>query len=259
MINYRLKDQFVISVCGKGGVGKSTIITLIAIILSEYEDQILLVDADPNLNLGELLGIKVDQSIGNIIDNTILDVRDKSENYEGAVLLEYRIWDSIQSIKNINLLSMGYTSQNMCYCAINSIIIKIIDFLKSTYNLILIDMPAGLEHFSRRTDRDVDIMILITDKSKMGMKTIERILELSQEVNISFKKIILIGNKINNEYKFLDDFCQKKGIIFGGILPYDQKIAEFNLEGKKLLDIPNESKLVKELKKIIINKFDIFI
>jgi len=114
------------------------------------------------------------------------------------------------------------------------------------------DMEAGLEHLSRRTDRDVDIMIVVTDPSSMGLQTAKRVKEVAKEVHIDFKKFYLIGNRFKPEMEpMLKDEAKKLGYEFVGIIPTDDNVFTHNLTGKPLLNLPNESSAILAVKQIL--------
>jgi CO dehydrogenase maturation factor len=123
---------------------------------------------------------------------------------------------------------------------------RILDTLTRNYEVALLDMEAGLEHLSRRTDRDVDSMIVVTDPSKMGLETARRIKEIIDEVHIDVKHIYLVGNRFTPD---LEELLQKTaddiGLEYGGIIPVDENVIAFNLTGKPLLDIPDDSPAYK--------------
>ena len=152
-----------------------------------------------------------------------------------------------------DLLAMGRGEGEGCYCFINSVLTRIIDVLSKNYDITLIDMEAGLEHFSRRTDRDVDTLLIITDPSKMGFETARRIKELTKEVHIDFKNIYLIGNRFPEDLQdALRKLSEELDIQLIGIIPNDDKVAKYNLQGKSLLLIPDDSPAVKAVREIAV-------
>jgi CO dehydrogenase maturation factor len=246
----------VIAVSGKGGVGKTTTTALMAKVLSEAntERSILFIDANPDSNLPEVLGIPVTRTVGTVTD----ELRKSLERSEipptitKEDILETRIFEILKETPNFDLLVMGRGEGEGCYCPVNAFLTHIIDRLSKNYDLTIIDMEAGLEHLSRRTDRDVDIMIVVTDPSSMGLQTAKRVKEVAKEVNITFKKFYLIGNRFKPEMEStLKMETEKIGYEFAGILPSDDNIFTFNLTGKPLLLLPQESPALPALKKIL--------
>ncbi len=245
----------VVSVAGKGGVGKTTLVALLLKTLLDSNDRrdILLVDADPAANLPDVLGVKVEKTVG-MVANELKKKIEKGELPLGVSkrdLLEAWVYSTLIELDDFDMLVMGRTEGEGCYCYVNSVLTKILDTLLSNYDLILMDMEAGLEHLSRRTDKDVDIMIIVTDPSAMGFKTALRIKELAKEVHINIKEIYLVGNRFPDGMEDrLEKWASRIGLEAAGIIPYDPLVDEYNLEGIPLLKLPSESRAVSATMKI---------
>lgn len=250
------KKGLVIAVSGKGGVGKTTTTALMAKILSESnpERDILVIDANPDSNLADVLGLPVTRTVG-MVTNDLKKSLEKSEippTMTKEDILETRIFEILSETPSFDLLVMGRGEGEGCYCPVNAFLTHIIDRLVGNYDLTLMDMEAGLEHLSRRTDRDVDIMIVVTDPSSMGLKTARRIKEVAKEVQIDFKKLYLIGNRFKQEMELkLREESQKLGYDFAGIIPTDDNIFTHNLSGKPLLSLPSDSPAIPATKQIL--------
>lgn len=239
------REGQVIAISGKGGVGKTTIAALMVKNLSEAKQRgLLVVDANPDSNLADLLGIPISKTLGTaamelkkaIDKGEIPPERTKRE------ILEYHVFDILKETPDFDLLVMGRTEGEGCYCIVNDLLTDIIDSFSKNYDLTLMDMEAGLEHLSRRTDRDVDIMVIVTDPSSMGFQTAKRIKELAAEVHIEFKKIYLIGNRFGPEMEpMLREEASKIGVEFAGIVPHDDEVLQYNLAGRSLLELPQKS------------------
>jgi len=237
--------NIVISVSGKGGAGKTTVAALLLkLLLERTERSILVVDADPATNLPDVLGVPVAKTVGmveaefrrKIDDGTIPPSMTKD------TLLEAWVHGVLVEGPRFDLLAMGRSEGEGCYCPVNYILSKVVDALSRNYDVVLMDMEAGLEHLSRRTDRDVDVMLIVTDPSKMGLQTAARINELAREVHISFKRMVLVGNlfPVSMEQE-LRGHAAKVGLEFGGIIPADPAVAEYNMRGTPLLGLPSDS------------------
>jgi len=246
----------VIAVSGKGGVGKTTTTALMAKILGESspEKSVLVIDANPDSNLADVLGIPMIKTVGMTTD----DLRKSLEKSEipptmtKEDILETRIFEILRETPNFDLLVMGRGEGEGCYCPVNAFLAHIVDRLMGNYDITLMDMEAGLEHLSRRTDRDVDIMIVVTDPSSMGLQTAKRVKEVAKEVHIDFKKFYLIGNRFKPEMEpMLRDEAQKLGYEFVGIIPTDDNIFTHNLTGKPLTNLPSDSPAIPAVKQIL--------
>ncbi len=247
----------VISVSGKGGTGKTTLTALILrTLIKNSKKKILVVDADPATNLPDVLGININTTVGDAATKLKKEIEEGSlsPSIQKQDLLESRVYEALIETRDFDFLPMGRSEGEGCYCYVNSILTRILDVLTKNYDITLMDMEAGLEHLSRRTDRDVDIMIIITDPSKMGFETARRIKEVAEEVHINFKEIFLVGNKFNDsQLSFLKKKSEEIGIKFLGYLPYDENVATYNLDGKSLLNLPPDSPSVKAAEDIVRN------
>jgi len=251
-----LKKGLVIAVSGKGGVGKTTATALMVKILSESNPtkDILVIDANPDSNLAEVLGVPVPKTVGMVTDE-LRKALEKSEIPPAMTkedILETRIFEILRETPSFDLLVMGRGEGEGCYCPVNAFLTHIVDRLIGNYDITLMDMEAGLEHLSRRTDRDVDIMLVVTDPSSMGLMTARRIKEVAKEVHIDFKKFYLIGNRWKPEMEpTLEEEAKKLGYEYVGTIPTDDNIFTHNFTGKPLLSLPPESPAIPAVKNIL--------
>jgi len=251
-------DKIVLAISGKGGVGKTTLAASMLKILSEKKQKsILAIDADPDSNLSDLLGIKtVKKTVGNVTDELKKSLA-KGEIPADVIkmdLLEYRILEILEETPNFDLLRMGRSEGEGCYCSLNKFLTDIIDTLSKNYDLTLVDEHAGLEHLSRRTDRDVDVMVIVTDPSSMGFQTARRIKELAEEVHIEFKKTYLVGNRFSPDTEpILKNVASKIGIEYAGYLPQDDDVLKYNFAGRPLFELPPENPVLQATRKILAN------
>ncbi len=246
----------IVAVSGKGGTGKTLVSSLLIKSLIGSNKDILAIDADPDSNLPEALGIDVKSTVGDVREELKKDTA-AGNIPEGANkwdILDYKIMESIIETPEFDLLVMGRPEGSGCYCAVNNMLRKIIETLSSNYDIIIIDTEAGLEHLSRRTTQNVDIMLVVTDPSKRGILTAQRIEELSNELDISFKEMFLILNRVKpeNEQDLLKKVNQI-GLEIAGIIYEDEIVADYDMEGKPLIDLPDNSGAVTVTSKIVEN------
>jgi CO dehydrogenase maturation factor len=244
----------IIAVSGKGGTGKTLVSSLLIKSIIGKGRDILAIDADPDSNLPEALGIRVDRTVGDIREEL------KKDTAEGNLptdankwdILDYKIMESIIETPNFDLLVMGRPEGSGCYCAVNNILRKIIETISQNYDYIIIDTEAGLEHLSRRTTQNVDVMLVVTDPSKRGILTAKRIEELSEELDISFKNMYLVLNRVKpqNERVILEKVKEIKLDIAGTIYE-DELIENYDMEGKPLINLLKDSQAVKSVSQII--------
>lgn len=228
----------------------STLVNL----LSKTGKDVLAIDADPDSNLPEALGIEVLKTVGDVREELKKDTA--SGNIPSGAnkwdILDYKIMESVVETPEFDLLVMGRPEGSGCYCAVNNMLRKIIETLSSNYDIIVIDTEAGLEHLSRRTTQNVDVMLVVTDPSHRGILTAQRIGELAQELDINFKELFLILNrvKVENEEN-LRKKAAETGLQLGGLIYEDPIVSEYDIEGRPLIELPDDAESVKELTKIV--------
>jgi CO dehydrogenase maturation factor len=244
-----MRERLVISVSGKGGVGKTTIAALLTRIITEKTKRdLLVVDADPVLNLPRALGIEVPKTVGSIATRLRQDIDEGT--YSGEVtkqdVLEGEIFESLIENPKFDFLAMGRTEGEGCYCYVNRLLTQILDTLSKNYEITLLDMTAGLEHLSRRTNRNVDILIIVVDPSRAAYEAALRIRDLAKEVHIEFKKIVVIGNRFppSMEEDLRDQF-EADGMHLIGMIPNDDELSKANYRGESLFELNPESSAVK--------------
>jgi len=241
---------------GRGGVGKSSFIALMTKYLKSRKDySILLIDADPDQNLGELVGIDLDKMQINTISDVLFDVRYDNINER---LKSFSLTEKIEFLVNqkalyegedFDLLSIGTKWTEGCYCQPNNILKGLIKGLEKNYDYILIDSPAGLEHINRRITSSVDDIFEILDSTKKAFGHLERAYKIISEIKIRFSNFYLLGN-----FRFSDeliDLADKQAEFrYIGRLEYDRSVEEFNLQGKSLLEIEEDSPMFISTKNI---------
>jgi CO dehydrogenase maturation factor len=249
---------FSIAVSGKGGTGKTTIAALlIRTIWKKTGAPVLAIDADPNSNLNELLGVEAKKTVGDIREQLLkekdeLPLEQTKEDY-----LNYMIQTSLVESEGFDLLAMGRPEGPGCYCYVNTLLRKIVDSLSKNYSWCVMDAEAGLEHFSRRTTRDVDILLITTDPSSRGIMTAKRIVELVKELNTKFGKIYVVANRVTPE---VDENVRNQITSLGleclGMVPEDPLIQQFDLDAKPLTELP-ESSLARQSVEAIAERLQI--
>ncbi len=243
-------DKMIIAISGKGGVGKTMLASLLVRAFSGDTQNMLAIDADPDSNLPETLGIKVETTIGDVREE-ILESRDRSPGKTLHDVLEYHVMDAIEETDSYDLLEMGRPEGAGCYCAVNHVLRAIIDKWAKGYDVVIIDTEAGLEHLSRRTTQDVDVMIVVTDTSKRGIETAKRIKELALELDISFKKLYVVVNRAGGEMlEEIKKNLKDSGLEVLGAVPEDKNVLEYDYSGRPLVDLPPESPAYVEAVKI---------
>ena len=244
---------FAIAVAGKGGSGKTSISSLIIRYLKKTgKEPILAVDADANANLGESLGMKVGQTIGGILAAFQYDKIKIPPGLTKEAYLEYKMNEVLVESKGLDLLTMGRSEGPDCYCYPNTILRKFVDNLSGNYACIVMDNEAGMEHLSRGTMQNIDHLLLVSNPTVKGVRTIARIKELLGELKLTVKKQSVVINFVAGQ---LDPLVvaemEKLGITSADLVPQDEEIVRYDLEQRPLLELPDTSKAVKAVAELM--------
>lgn len=238
-----------IAVAGKGGTGKTSIASLvIRFLLKNGLQPILAVDADPNANLGESLGLSIKQTIGSIIATFNEEKINIPPGMTKEAYLEFKLNDAMVESKALDLITMGRGEGADCYCYPNLLLRKFMDSLTQSYAYMVIDNEAGMEHLSRRTTQNIDELLLVSDHSVKGVRTIARLRDLVTELKLVVKRQSVIINFVPDEINpLISEELTKLGIEPAATIPLDEEIYEYDLKLKPLLDLPDTSKAVREV------------
>ncbi|MFH1883265.1 MAG: AAA family ATPase [Planctomycetota bacterium] len=239
-----------IAISGKGGSGKTTLAAMIIRFLLAQADRkaVLAVDADPNSCLGVMLGVQPAATVADIRE----DARTKPPSNAGmdkVRSVEYGIQQAITEAEGFDLLTMGRPEGPSCYCAVNNMLRKFLDELSSQYQFVIIDNEAGMEHLSRRTTNNVDLLCIAAEPTSIGALTARRIFDLAKQLPIVVRQIGVIWNKIADSGQRLADSEKKLNAIrytlnaietFGHI-PYDKAVSDASMQAKTVFDLANDS------------------
>ena len=238
--------SFNIAVAGKGGSGKSSIASLIIRYLKKNSSgPILAVDADPNANLGESLGLSIKQTIGSIIASFNEEKINIPPGMTKEAYLEYKLNETVVESKGLDLITMGRGEGPDCYCYPNLILRKFTDTLSQSYAYMVMDNEAGMEHLSRRTTQNVDELVLISDHSVKGVRTVARIRELVSELKLVVKRQSVVINFVSTTLDpLVSEELARLGIDPTAIIPWDEAVRQYDLKLKPLLELPDTSKAV---------------
>jgi len=238
--------SFSIAVAGKGGSGKTSVACLmIRYLINKGLTPVLAVDADGNANLGESLGLDVEQTIGSILAGFNEEKISIPSGLTKGAYLELKLNEAVVESKGMDLISMGRGEGTGCYCYPNSMLKKFIDELKTNYKYMVMDNEAGMEHLSRRTTENVDRLFIISNHSVKGVRTVGRILELIKELKLDIGSQGVIITQVPGE---MDSRVRQElgllGIEPKLVIPYDEEVYNYDLEQKSLLELPDSSPAV---------------
>jgi CO dehydrogenase maturation factor len=238
-----------IAISGKGGSGKTTLAAMIIRLLrSQSQGAILAVDADPNACLAPTLGVEPEDTIAEIREQT----RQKQPSNEGTDRLrslEYGLQQAITEATGFDLLTMGRPEGPSCYCAVNNMLRTFLDKLSAQYQYVIIDNEAGMEHLSRRTTNNVDLLCIVAEPTAVGDLTARRIFELAKQLPISVKEIGVIWNRTDSSKK-VDE------IETFGYIPHDKAIFDAAMQGKTIFDLEENSAALSAVRKILESKLN---
>jgi CO dehydrogenase maturation factor len=236
---------FSIALAGKGGTGKTTLAgLLIKYMIARGKTPILAVDADSNFNLNEVLGVKVDDTLGKAREDMKKGVVPSGMTKD--VFMSMRLEQSVIESGDYDLIVMGQPEGTGCYCAANTLLTNYLERLTDNYPYIVMDNEAGMEHISRLTTKNIDVLLIVSDPSRRGLQAAMRIHDLATHLNIGVKKSYLIVNQAKNGVP--DDVLEtarENGLVFAGAVPEDDTVHQYDAAGTPTVSMPETSPAVE--------------
>jgi CO dehydrogenase maturation factor len=244
-----------IALAGKGGTGKTTIAAMIIKYLAQNKGgSILAIDADPSSNLNMVLGLELEWTIGDIREGLLEKVKE-SLTAGGAAMgtigggmtkreyLDYEVRAAVSEGSRFDLIAMGRPEGPGCYCAVNHNLREVVDSISRGYRYVVIDNEAGMEHLSRRTTRDVDILLVVSDPTQRGIVAAERIAAFRRELDINIKQAYLVVNNLSTPAipAPLQAQIDRLDIPLLGAVPADERLTEFEFSGRPLIELGDDS------------------
>jgi CO dehydrogenase maturation factor len=249
-----------IALAGKGGVGKTTIAGMVIKYLAQSQNgAILAIDADPSSNLNMVLGLDLEWTVGDVREDMLAQVKD-SLLASGAAMgalqggvskreyLDYHIRNSLAEGGHFDLIAMGRSEGQGCYCAVNHNLREVVDSLSKNYRYVVIDNEAGMEHLSRRTTRDVQHLLVVSDPTQRGLVAAQRIAGFRDELDIQIENAYLILNRVNGPLPGeLEEFIDMMDLPLLGVVPADQELASFEFSGRPLVELGDDSPVYQKV------------
>jgi len=246
------ESLMVIAVSGKGGTGKTTLAALIVRYLTRtHEAPLLAVDADPNSTLADKLGLRVERTIGDLREDALKSKYDAPAGTPKQQTIEYEVQQSVAEGKGFDLLVMGRGEGPGCYCSVNNMLRMFLRDLSSGYRHVVIDNEAGIEHLSRRTDDKVDVMLVVADETPAGLKSAQRIAELTTSLELVRDRTWLVLNRVDGASDAAREAAEATGLPLLGCVPDDPRVQDFELRGEPLLSLPEDSTAVLAMNEML--------
>ena len=246
------ENATIIALSGKGGVGKTSISAAIVKLLVEaYPDKkILAIDADPAVGLSTALGIDVKMTIDDIRKEIVETVEDGQTKAAIELLgdARYKIFDALVETDGFAFIAVGRPESAGCYCKINTYLKEVISILSNEFDFVVIDGEAGIEQINRRVMEKVTHLLLITDASKKGTQVISTIKSVADEL-VMYKKIGAIVNRIPDESVI--PYIDTNGIPVLSYISTDSNLAIYDIEGKNITKLPDDSNVVEGAKRAL--------
>ena len=247
----------VVAVCGKGGVGKTTLAALIiANLRAQGQKPILAVDADPNANLAPALGLTVPETVGQVLEEFHGKKLDIPPGMSKQAFLELRLNQALVESRGIDLLVMGRPEGPGCYCSANAVLRDTLERLSENYSRVVIDNEAGMEHLSRRTDHKIDVLLMVSDPSMKGLRTVSDLFQLVMELKLPVSKKFLVVSRARELDPRLVEAVKALPVPLLGLVPDDPLVTEYDLAQKPFLDLPEDSPACKAAAQMLSSLFN---
>ncbi|TYO97722.1 AAA family ATPase [Desulfallas thermosapovorans] len=245
--------SFNIAVAGKGGTGKTTLCSLIIRqLIKAGKKPVLAVDADANANLNEALGMEIEGSIADVLVRINNNLDPLPAGMTKDQYVEYKVHQSLSEGDNVDLLVMGGPEGAGCYCYANNLLRGFVAELSKNYPYMVMDNEAGMEHLSRRTTQNIDVLFITSDSSARGIRSAGRVKDLVENLKLDIKKMYLVVSRVNtSNFDALKTEIEKTGLELIGTIPMDEQVMEFDLLSKPLIDLPDDSPVVAVVNDIL--------
>jgi CO dehydrogenase maturation factor len=244
-----------IAICGKGGSGKTALAALLTkCVLEQNTAKLLVIDADPTMNLPATLGVKAEKTVNEIREKIIREARSAGslEKQHLARSLDFMLLEALIETDRFGMLVMGRPDSLGCYCPVNALLRDGIETMAQHFDMIIIDGEAGVEQISRQVIRSVDTPIVVSDISARGLQTaslIRNVIESHKIIN--YNRMGLVLNRVRGTEDSVRGYAEKTGLELFGCIPEDEHITSFDMEARPLLQLPGDAPAFLAAKEIM--------
>lgn len=249
-----MAETTILAMCGKGGVGKTSVSALMVKILAKNDGRkILAIDADPAVGLATALGVPVRKTVDDIRKGLIQKIvkGESAGSKETLKLLDYEVFEALEEREGFALLAIGRPEDEGCFCKVNSLLKDLIGDLADKFDIVLIDGEAGIEQINRRVMKTVDHLVIVSDTSAKGLGVANTIAQVANEKKaVDFTSMGLVLNRVRNQAE-VDDIRGRTGLDIYGWIPEDDTIRDFDFKGRSLTEIPDTSQTLGVIENIL--------
>jgi len=233
-----------IALAGKGGTGKTTTAgMLVKYLVEKGKTPVLAVDADANANLNEVLGVDSGETLGDAREDMKTGV---ATGMTKDVYMEMKLQEAVVESSGFDLIAMGRPEGSGCYCAANTLLTQYLEKLIDNYSYLVVDNEAGMEHISRLTTNNIDVLLVVSDATRRGLQAAHRIVKLTEALKLNISRKVVMVNRIKEgQSEALGEALGQYDLDFIGTVPEDLEVQQFDLEGRPTVELPRENGAVK--------------
>lgn len=233
-----------IALAGKGGTGKTTIAgMLVKYLVEKGKTPVLAVDADANANLNEVLGVDSGETLGDAREDMKTGV---ATGMTKDVYMEMKLQEAVVESSGFDLIAMGRPEGSGCYCAANTLLTQYLEKLIDNYAYLVVDNEAGMEHISRLTTNNIDVLLVVSDATRRGLQAAHRIVALTEALKLNISRKVVMVNRIKEgQSEALNEALDQYDLDFIGTVPEDSEVQRFDLEGRPTVELHSENGAVK--------------